>query len=108
MSFQDLRDSFETFSQHMKTGRSRNKERLQASLAGLCELELLKQRQESRVLCALGIKDPSSTGGPAWRALCSDLCAMDAPKGKESYGLSLHHVSSICPNLLVKLILKLV
>uniref|UniRef100_A0A3P9D900 Dapper homolog 1 n=1 Tax=Maylandia zebra TaxID=106582 RepID=A0A3P9D900_9CICH len=91
MSFQDLRDSFETFSQYMKTGRSRNKERLQASLAGLCELGLLKQRQESRVLRALGIKDPSSTGGPDWGALCSELCAMDAPKGKESCGLNLHH-----------------
>lgn len=108
MSFQDLRDSFETFSQYMKTGRSRNKERLQASLAGLCELELLKQRQESRVLRALGIKDPSSTGGPDWGALCSELCAMDAPKGKESCGLNLHHVSSIGPSLLAKLILKLV
>ncbi|KAM9852974.1 dapper homolog 3-like [Aulostomus maculatus] len=38
--------------------RSRTKERLEASLAGLCELELRKQRQECLVLGALALGDP--------------------------------------------------
>ncbi|XP_039624087.1 dapper homolog 3-like isoform X1 [Polypterus senegalus] len=42
--------------------RSRNKERLEASLAGLCELEFLKQRQEFLVLSALGIHHDSENG----------------------------------------------
>ncbi|KAJ8280753.1 hypothetical protein GJAV_G00058600, partial [Gymnothorax javanicus] len=41
--------------------RGRNKERLEASLAGLCELELLRQRQECLVLGALSLGDT----GPA-------------------------------------------
>uniref|UniRef100_A0A3Q3NG08 Dishevelled-binding antagonist of beta-catenin 3a n=1 Tax=Mastacembelus armatus TaxID=205130 RepID=A0A3Q3NG08_9TELE len=44
---------FPAFTLPMNAERSRNKERLEASLAGLCELELLKQRQECRVLSAL-------------------------------------------------------
>ncbi|XP_062869939.1 dapper homolog 3-like [Trichomycterus rosablanca] len=40
--------------------RSRYKERLEASLAALCELDLLKQRQESQVLNALRLVDCSS------------------------------------------------
>lgn len=43
--------------------RSRYKERLEATLAGLCELEMLKQRQESLVLSALRLGD--STPGCA-------------------------------------------
>ncbi|CAL8360802.1 unnamed protein product [Merluccius merluccius] len=39
--------------------RSRTKERLEASLAGLCELELRKQRQECLVLGALALGDPA-------------------------------------------------
>lgn len=38
--------------------RSRTKERLEASLVGLCELELRKQRQECLVLGALALGDP--------------------------------------------------
>lgn len=54
-----------------KEERSRNKERLEASLAALCELELLKQRQESRVLGALCLGDNSadSPGRTAWTSL---------------------------------------
>lgn len=42
----------------MPAERSRTKECLEASLAGLCELELRKQRQESLVLGALALGDP--------------------------------------------------
>ncbi len=38
------------FSFPVTVERSRTKERLEASLAGLCELELRKQRQECLVL----------------------------------------------------------
>lgn len=38
--------------------RSRTKGRLEASLVGLCELELRKQRQEALVLGALALGDP--------------------------------------------------
>ncbi|XP_059363052.1 dapper homolog 3-like isoform X1 [Carassius carassius] len=49
----------------MEEERSRNKERLEASLTWLCELEILKQRQESLVLGALSLGD-SVPGCPAW------------------------------------------
>ncbi|XP_050990562.1 dapper homolog 3 [Labeo rohita] len=49
----------------MEEERSRNKERLEASLTWLCELEILKQRQESLVLGALSLGD-SVPGYPAW------------------------------------------
>lgn len=49
----------------MTTERRQNKERLEASLAWLCELELLKQRQESLVLNALSLGD-IVPGQPAW------------------------------------------
>ncbi|KAJ8342456.1 hypothetical protein SKAU_G00323840 [Synaphobranchus kaupii] len=45
--------------------RSRNRERLEASLAGLRELELLKQRQEFLVLRALSLAD-STPGHASW------------------------------------------
>lgn len=64
----------------MKEERSRNKERLEASLAGLCELELLKQRQESRVLGALRLGDALLSGRSPWGQLRSALCSLDAPK----------------------------
>lgn len=48
----------------MEGERSRNKERLEASLTWLCELEILKQRQESLVLGALSLGD-SVAGCPA-------------------------------------------
>lgn len=72
---------FPAFSLPMKAERSRNKERLEASLAGLCELELLKQRQESRVLSALGLGDSPA---PHWGALPSARCAVDTPKTSAS------------------------
>uniref|UniRef100_A0A665TEB2 Dishevelled-binding antagonist of beta-catenin 3a n=1 Tax=Echeneis naucrates TaxID=173247 RepID=A0A665TEB2_ECHNA len=65
-----------SFSLPMKAERSRNKERLEASLAGLCELELLKQRQESRVLSALCLGDALVSGHPPWGALQSANCAL--------------------------------
>lgn len=49
----------------MEEARSRNKERLEASFAWLCELEMLKQRQESLVLGALSLGD-SVPGCQAW------------------------------------------
>ncbi|XP_003970768.3 dapper homolog 3-like [Takifugu rubripes] len=64
----------------MKEERSRNKERLEASLAGLCELELLKQRQESRVLSALSLGDSLLSGQSPWGQLRSALFSLDAPK----------------------------
>lgn len=38
--------------------RSQTKERLEASLVGLCELDLRKQRQEALVLGALALGEP--------------------------------------------------
>ncbi|XP_043119986.1 dapper homolog 3 [Puntigrus tetrazona] len=49
----------------MEEERGRNKERLEAGLTWLCELEILKQRQESLVLGALSLGD-SAPGCPAW------------------------------------------
>lgn len=46
------------FSFPVTVERSRTKERLEASLTGLCELELRKQRQECLVLGALALGDP--------------------------------------------------
>lgn len=46
------------FSFPVTVERSRTKLRLEASLAGLCELELRKQRQECLVLGALALGDP--------------------------------------------------
>ncbi|XP_058490812.1 dapper homolog 3 [Solea solea] len=48
------------FSFPLTVERSRTKERLEASLAGLCELELRKQRQECLVLGALSLGEPLS------------------------------------------------
>ncbi|XP_045896685.1 dapper homolog 1-like isoform X1 [Micropterus dolomieu] len=93
MSSQELPGSFGVlfpkFSLPMKAERSRNKERLEASLAGLCELELLKQRQECRVLSALCLGDSPVSGRPPWGALRSELCTLDTPNGSASddYGL---------------------
>ncbi|XP_070838302.1 dapper homolog 3-like [Chaetodon trifascialis] len=88
MSLQELPGSFgimfPAFALPMKAERSRNKERLEASLAGLCELELLKQRQECRVLSALCLGDSPVPGRPPWGGLRSSRCALDAPKGNAS------------------------
>lgn len=102
MSLQELPGSFgvmfPAFSLPMKAERSRNKERLEASLAGLCELELLKQRQECRVLSALCLGDSPVSGRTAWGALRSARCATDAPNGDASaeYGLRLQTSSLQC------------
>ncbi|KAL0994577.1 hypothetical protein UPYG_G00124270 [Umbra pygmaea] len=56
---------FRTFTFPMTAERSWNKERLEMSLARLCELDLLKQRQEFLVLGALSIGNPVP-GRPAW------------------------------------------
>ncbi|KAJ8400404.1 hypothetical protein AAFF_G00397870 [Aldrovandia affinis] len=66
------------FSFPMTAERSRNKERLEASLAGLCELELLKQRQECLVLSALSLGD-TVPGHPAWGDLQPPLSAPQGP-----------------------------
>uniref|UniRef100_A0A3P8SZM5 Dishevelled-binding antagonist of beta-catenin 3a n=1 Tax=Amphiprion percula TaxID=161767 RepID=A0A3P8SZM5_AMPPE len=85
MSFQELSDSFgvmfSAFSLPMKAERNRNKERLEAILAGLYELQLLKQRQESRVLSALCLGDCLLTCSQPWEALRSGRCARNEPSG---------------------------
>ncbi|XP_042355049.1 dapper homolog 3-like [Plectropomus leopardus] len=102
MSLQKLPGSFgvmfPAFSLPMKAERSRNKERLEASLAGLCELELLKQRQECRVLSALCLGDSPAPGRPPWGALRSARCALDAPNGdaSEDYSFGLQTSSLQC------------
>ncbi|XP_041851284.1 dapper 1-like isoform X2 [Melanotaenia boesemani] len=50
--------------------RSRTKERLEASLAGLCELELRRQRQEGLVLGALALGDPLAHNGSRGELAC--------------------------------------
>uniref|UniRef100_A0A3P9I4B2 Dapper homolog 1-like n=1 Tax=Oryzias latipes TaxID=8090 RepID=A0A3P9I4B2_ORYLA len=69
--------------------RSRNKERLEASLSGLHELELLKQRQESLVLGALLLGDSPLSGRP------------DAPSGIAG-GHAQEHVAELKINTEVK------
>ncbi|XP_071392212.1 dapper homolog 3-like [Centroberyx affinis] len=100
MSLQELTGTFgvmfPAFSLPMKAERSRSKERLEASLAGLCELELLKQRQECRVLSALCLGDSPLPGRPAWGALRPVRCASDAPNGGDDYGLRLQTSSLQC------------
>ncbi|XP_034034688.1 dapper homolog 3 isoform X2 [Thalassophryne amazonica] len=85
MSLQKLPGSFgvmfPSFSLPIKAERSRNKKRLEASLAGLCELDLLKQRQENRVMSALCLGDCPAPGRPPWAAVRSGRCASDAPNG---------------------------
>ncbi|XP_070774214.1 dapper homolog 3-like [Enoplosus armatus] len=100
MSLRELPGSFgvmfPAFSLPMKAERSRNKERLEASLAGLCELELLKQRQESRVLSALCLGDSPAPGRQPWGALRSARCALDVPNGSASDDYSLQTSSLQC------------
>lgn len=82
-----------------KAERSRNKERLESSLAALCELELLKQRQESRVLSALCLGDcGTAPGRTAWMALRAPArCATDAQDSDApEYGLRLQTSSLQC------------
>ncbi|XP_068456776.1 dapper homolog 3-like [Clinocottus analis] len=89
---------FPAYSLPMKAERRRNKERLEASLAGLCELDLLKQRQECRVLSALCLGDSVVPGRPPWGALRSAHCALDAPNANASddYSRRLQTSSSQC------------
>ncbi|XP_068600307.1 dapper homolog 3-like [Brachionichthys hirsutus] len=68
----------------MEAERSRNKARMEASLAGLCELELLNQRQESRVRSALCLGDSPVPRRPLRGALRPLRCAPDAAKGSAS------------------------
>ncbi|KAG7484500.1 hypothetical protein MATL_G00050040 [Megalops atlanticus] len=69
---------YRAFSFPMTAERSRNKERLEASLAGLCELELLKQRQECLVLNALSLAD-TTPGHASWGDLQPPRSAPPAP-----------------------------
>uniref|UniRef100_A0A3Q3W8R6 Dishevelled-binding antagonist of beta-catenin 3a n=1 Tax=Mola mola TaxID=94237 RepID=A0A3Q3W8R6_MOLML len=84
MSFHELLVSSDlvlpALSLPMRAKLSRNKERLEASLAGLCELELLKQRQECRVLSALCLGNSLVFGRPFWGVLRSKRCSPDAPE----------------------------
>ncbi|XP_023677218.1 dapper homolog 3-like [Paramormyrops kingsleyae] len=66
------------FSLPVTADRSRNKERIEASLAGLCKLELLKQRQECLVLGALSFGD-TVPGHPARGDLQPPLSAPSGP-----------------------------
>ncbi|KAM4742626.1 dapper homolog 3 isoform 1-T1 [Anableps anableps] len=50
--------------------RSRTKERLEASLAGLCELELRRQKQECLVLGALALGEPLAQDGSRGELEC--------------------------------------
>lgn len=58
------------FSFPVTVERSRTKQRLEASLVGLCELELRKQRQECLVLGALALGDPPVQHNPGAEAAC--------------------------------------
>lgn len=58
------------FSFPVTVERSRTKERLEASLAGLCELELRKQRQECLVLGALALGDHPAPEGSRGELAC--------------------------------------
>uniref|UniRef100_A0A8D2ZP62 Uncharacterized protein n=1 Tax=Scophthalmus maximus TaxID=52904 RepID=A0A8D2ZP62_SCOMX len=58
------------FSFPVTVERSRTKERLEASLAGLCELELRKQRQECLVLGALALGEPLARGSCRGELAC--------------------------------------
>ncbi|GAA6218286.1 dapper homolog 3-like [Lates japonicus] len=58
------------FSFPVTVERSRTKERLEASLAGLCELELRKQRQECLVLGALALGEPLPQDGSRGELAC--------------------------------------
>lgn len=66
------------FSLPVTADRSRNKERIEASLAGLCKLELLRQRQECLVLGALSFWD-TVPGHPARGDLQPPLSAPSGP-----------------------------
>ncbi|XP_062242752.1 dapper homolog 3 isoform X2 [Platichthys flesus] len=58
------------FSFPVTVERSRTKERLEASLAGLCELELRKQRQECLVLGALAVGQPPARDSSVGELAC--------------------------------------
>lgn len=58
------------FSFPVTVERSRTKQHLEASLVGLCELELRKQRQECLVLGALALGDPPVQHNPGAEAAC--------------------------------------
>nr|XP_019950463.1 PREDICTED: dapper homolog 3-like [Paralichthys olivaceus] len=58
------------FSFPVTVERSRTKERLEASLAGLCELELRKRRQECLVLGALALGQPPARDSSRGELAC--------------------------------------
>ncbi|XP_047449971.1 dapper homolog 3-like isoform X2 [Mugil cephalus] len=58
------------FSFPVTVERSRTKERLEASLTGLCELELRRQRQECLVLGALALGDPLAQDSSRGQLAC--------------------------------------
>ncbi|XP_076850769.1 uncharacterized protein dact3b [Brachyhypopomus gauderio] len=66
----------------MTSERSRNKDRVEASLTWLWELELLKQRQESLVLGALSLGD-TVPGCPAWGDLQPARSAESGPSREQ-------------------------
>ncbi|XP_072514884.1 dapper homolog 3 [Salminus brasiliensis] len=71
------------FSFPVASERSRYKERLEASLAGLLELEVLKERQEGLVLGALALID-SGCGRPPWGLLRHGFSLSPARAGEHS------------------------
>lgn len=97
MSVQQLSGSLgvmlPAFSLPRKTERRRNKERLEASLAGLRELELLKQRQECLVQSALCLGGSIIPGRLHCGGFRSARCSIGTPQGNEDSSLSVPTVS---------------
>lgn len=60
----------------MEEERNRTKVRLEISLAWMCELDILKQRQESLVLGALALGD-TVPGCPAWGDVGPARCSRE-------------------------------
>lgn len=71
------------FSFPVTAERSRHKERLEASLAGLLELEVLKERQEGLVLGALALGDIGG-GRATWGLLRHGFSLPSARVGENS------------------------
>lgn len=78
------------FSYPVTVERSRTKERLEACLAGLCELELRRQRQECLVLGALALGDPLALESSRGELRCFSSW------GQENLTLRRQLVRSLC------------
>lgn len=78
------------FSYPVTVERSRTKERLEACLAGLCELELRRQRQECLVLGALALGDPLAQESSRGELRCFSSW------GQENLTLRRQLVRSLC------------